>query len=240
MAVEQRRACGFRKQGAMYLVSGGLGAPCCKLPLPLHICPTCNGGVKQTRGWQWIDPRPWLKGDCTEGRATYQWPADPSHVAFGCCPAATPDVLGERVGLLWIGAEFYPTPESFAREANTLGVSRRIVAIPRGFKLGESWVFLAHPRVKEVVDPETGDLTWIGGVFRIFKPERIEKIITDEQAKDEAEMKKLADAGITPVIVPKNDRDHQGTVYDRDSEDDPQQNLFTSDGGESRWSETTA
>jgi hypothetical protein len=49
-------------------------------------------------------------------------------------------------------------------------------------------------------------------VFRIFKPERIEKIITETMAKDEAEMNKLADAGITPVIVKDGDRDHEGTV----------------------------
>ena len=49
-------------------------------------------------------------------------------------------------------------------------------------------------------------------MFRIFKPERIEKIITETMAKDEAEMNKLADAGITPVIVKDGDRDHEGTV----------------------------
>jgi hypothetical protein len=210
------------KIGGLYLCSDGLGAPCCKLPILLHVCPTCNGGVKQTRGWQWIDPRPWLKSECT-------------NAGFGC-PAANPEMLGERVGLLWIGEQFYPTPSSFSKEAAEMGVSRRITAIPRGFKVGETWVFVAHPKVKEMVDTETGDVTWIGGVFRIFKPERIEKIITDVEAKDEAEMQKLRDAGITPIIVPAGDKDHTGTVYDKDEESD-QGDLF-SKPKESRWQET--
>jgi hypothetical protein len=40
-----------------------------------------------------------------------------------------------------------------------------------------------------------GDVTWIGGVFRIFKPTKLEKIITQTQSRDESVMKKLADAG---------------------------------------------
>jgi hypothetical protein len=29
----------------------------------------------------------------------------------------------------------------------------------------------------EIVDPVTGDVCWIGSVFHMFKPQRIEKII---------------------------------------------------------------
>src|SRR5215831_19320185 len=45
------------------------------------------------------------------------------------------------------------------------------------------------------------------------QPTRIEKILTASMANDAAEMQKLADAGITPVIVPDDDKDHQGSVY---------------------------
>jgi hypothetical protein len=166
------------------------------LPIDLHVCPTCNGGIKQTRGWQWIDPQPWLTGEC-------------SHVEQSC-PAVDPRGLGNRVGLLWIGAQFYPMPADFIAEAAVMGVSRRITAVPRGFELGKTWVFFAHPKIKQTTN---GD--WIGGVFRVFKPDRIEKIVTETQAEDTASMEKLADAGITPVIVPDDDRDHQGTVYDK-------------------------
>lgn len=204
MATEARRACGYRKVGGLYLVSEGAGAPCCKMPIFLHVCPTCNQGIKQTRGWQWIDPRPWLTGPCMFDSLN--------------CPAAQPERLGNRVGLLWIGAQFYPTPMSFAIEAEKMGISRRILTVPRGFKIGESWVFLAHPKVVQRTDEETGKTEFQGGVFRIFKPQRIEKIVTQSQSENEAEMEKLVKAGITPVVVPDNDRDHQGTVYDDEEE----------------------
>lgn len=204
MAIEQRRKCGYRKVGGLYLVSNGEGAPCCKMPILLKVCPTCNGGVKQTRGWSWIDPRPWLKGECTgwDGKRTIYtdkrlW-----------CPCAHPDELGPRVGLLWIGVQFYPSPEDFAKEAKEMGICRRITAVPRGFVVGEHWVFLAHPHVR--VEGED----WVGGVFRVFKPDRIEKIVTETMAKDDAEMAKLKLQRITPVIVPDDDKDHQGTVYE--------------------------
>ena len=95
-----------------------------------------------------------------------------------------------------------------------MGISRRIPAVPRDFELGKTFVFLAHPKVRESANGE-----WIGGVFRIFKPDRIEKIITATQAQDETEMNRLVEAGITPVIVLDDDRDHQGTVYDKPGAD---------------------
>src|SRR5215472_6901615 len=204
MAREARRACGYRKVGGLYLCASGDGLPCCKMPIILHVCPTCNGGIKQTRGWQWIDPKPWIAGACKQG----------IYGPLSGCPLATGEGLGDKVGLIWVGEAFYKTPGAFSAEANAMGISRRIQAIPRGFKLGESWVFLAHPKVKQLVDAETGEATWLGGVFRVFKPERIEKIVTQSQSEDADEMAKLAEAGITPVVVADDDRDHQGSVYD--------------------------
>jgi len=206
MSVERRRACGYRKVGGLYLVSGGPAMPCCKLPIILHVCPTCHGGIKQARGWQWIDPRPFLAGDCTGTMS-------------GTCPAATAnqEVLGERVGLIWIGTAFYPSPTAFIEEARSMGISRRITAVPRNFRLGKTWVFLAHPKVRQVIN-EAGKAEWQAGVFRMFKPERIEKIITESQLDDEREMAKLREAGITPVAVPDDDADHRGSVYDDTSE----------------------
>lgn len=196
MAVEAKRGCGYRKVGGIYLVGEGEGIPCCKLPIRLHICPTCAQGVKQTRGWTWIDPRPWLAGDC-------------SSIYRSICPAAQPDKLGEKVGLLWIGTAFYKTPEDFMQEAAQQGISRRIIAVPRGFKASEHYVFFAHPKVFKVVNDND---EWQPGIFRIFKPTRIEKIVTETMARDQDAMDKLAKQGITPVIVPDNDRDHQGSV----------------------------
>src|SRR5262252_7875702 len=103
MAVETRRGCGHRKTGGLYLMGGKLSAPCCKLPIPLDVCPTCGAGVKQSRGWTWINPKPFLDAKvCTEIGFVKQRPL---------CPAARPGLLGDRVGLIWIGAQFYPTAE---------------------------------------------------------------------------------------------------------------------------------
>ena len=214
MAVEAKRGCGYRKVGGLYLVGEGSGMACCKMPIVLHVCPTCNQGIKQTRGWSWVDPRPWLKGACTSQARAF-------------CPGANPEALGEKVGLIWVGETFYPTPEDFAREANQLGISRRIKVIPRGFHVGEHWVFVAHPKAVKSLNAGTGEEELLPAVFRIFKPSRIEKIITRTMSENADLMADLAERGITPVIVPDNDRDHQGSVYDDEATDLPAQMVMT-------------
>lgn len=209
MAIEPCRGCGYRKIGALYLVGPRSGMGCCKLPIELHVCPTCNNGIKQSRNWQWIDPRPWLGSDCKLPREQAR------------CPAARPETLGERVGLIWIGEQFYPTAESFIAEADALGISRRIKVIPRGFRLGEHWVFLAHPKAI-IVEGE-----YRPGIFRLFKPVAIEKLVTETQSRDEEEMEKLQKMGVTPVIVPDDDRDHRGSIWDKREEQEQEQARFT-------------
>lgn len=195
MAIEPRRGCGYRKFGGLYLIGAGQGETCCKLPIPLHICPSCNQGIKQSRGWQWIAPQAWLRDPCTAKQPSF-------------CPAASPDEFGARVGLLWVGEKFYARAQDFLEEASRLGISKRIAAVPRDFKLGETWVFLAHPKVV-TTDDGVGP-----GIFRVFKPTAIEKIVTATQANDEAAMTELRKQHITPVVVPDNDPDHQGSCYD--------------------------
>src|SRR5260221_8413776 len=244
MAVEKRRGCGYRKMGGLYLVSGKLGAPCCRLPLPLHVCPTCSQGIKQARGWAWIDP---VKLFGSENSP----PTCFGSAIWAACPLG--DVggkIGNAAGLLWIGGKFSPTPESFAQEAAALGVSRRIGAVPRGFVVGNTWVFLAHAKAC-LADRPCADGEDSPGVFRVFLPERIEKIVKlsefniiaaiqarkgsvialDLNAESFAEFLPLTPAevlrvvesfnsdtrrGITWVPVPDDDPDHQGTVHDDD------------------------
>jgi len=210
MAVESRRGCGYRKVGGLYLVADGSGSSCCRLPIELNICPCCSGGIKQSRGWTWINPVLMFgenyKPNCNG------------------CPAGNPAMLGEKAGLLWVGEQFYKNAGEFNTEANELGISRRIAAIPRDFKLGETWVLLAHPKaVKVEVKSENQLIPTIEyrpGVFRIFKPSRLEKIITESMAADKDEMARLEKAGITPVIVPDDDKDHMGSVYDKSEVED--------------------
>jgi hypothetical protein len=231
MATEARRRCGYRKVGGIYLVAPGTGVPCDRLPKTLTVCPCCNQGIKQARGWTWVDVGLLFGGaheDCTD-----------RHL----CPLChAPDKIG-RAGLLWIGERFYPTPADFIAESETLGISRRIGVIPRGFKLGETWVLFAHSkgatcpdcfggglfRGASKEDPYTaaedsGKCSTCKGsgklpaIFRAFQPRSIEVIITETQSRDEAYMADLAKRGFTPVIVPDNDRDHQGSVYDDEPE----------------------
>jgi hypothetical protein len=199
VAVEPKRGCGYRKAGGTYLVGKSGGLACCRMPILLHVCPTCNHGIKQSRGWTWIDPRPFLVNapECVLQRGGIPF-----------CPAATGFDFGKKVGLIWIGEQFYPTPEHFMAEAKMLGISRRVAALPRGVVIGESWVWLAH---KKAV---LRDGQHLPGVFYLWKPEGIERIVTATQAKDEGEMKLLTDRGITPFVVPDNDPDHVGDVYD--------------------------
>lgn len=225
MAVEARRGCGYRKVGGLYLVGPGGGCECDRLPFPVKTCPCCGQGIKQARGWTWIDLPLLTGGNHAACRDT-----------FACPLCMAVEQIG-RAGLVWIGARFYPTPGDFAAEVAEMGISRRIAAVPRGFKLGETWVLLAHPRGMTCPQCLGGGLAKgdqghlpcehcensgkLPAIFRVFQPTAIEKILTESQAKDAAAVEELRKQGITPVIVPDNDRDHQGTVYDDPNEDEP-------------------
>ena len=185
---EKPRGCGRRKPGGLYLVAPGEGEPCCKLPLKLDVCPTCHAGIKPARGWTWID------GDAFLGGITCQNP-----YREDTCPAAQP--MG-MVGLLWVGEKFYPTPDDFSREALEMGISRRISALPKGFKLGETWVFLAHRKgISMCLEAEDGtqEEVFYPAIFRIFKPTAVEYVVRGDETPEELE--KLIDRGITPVKV---------------------------------------
>lgn len=193
VSVERARDCGYRKPAkdgvGIYLVGDGLGAPCGLLPYPLDVCPCCGAGVKQTRGWTWVTPQLLFKGDVLNklagierecdlsGRRSRSLPIDGGNAATACpsCPIGNPPP--GLHGMLWIGGKFYETPDEFTREAGAQGVSRKIKAVPKGFKLGETWVLLAH--LKTVRNPETGKREF-PGVFSMFKPRGIDLVIADE------------------------------------------------------------
>lgn len=193
MAVESKRGCGYRKVGGLYLVDDGAGQPCCKLPLELSICPCCGNGIKQTRGWTWIDAAKMFAGG-------ERCQADIlSRVA---CPAANPAVMG-RVGLLWIGEKFYPRPVDFLNEAAAQGISRRLSAVPREFKAGETWVLFAHP--KAIQKPRTVANEGDGWVIKRADGETEEDLCwhdSDPEAQRLAEEKAAALDLSDPIYVP--------------------------------------
>lgn len=165
--------------------------PCGKLPLPLTICPTCSHGIKPSRSWTWID--------IDELTKDVECPIAVFSSDGNCyCPLNTK--LG-RIGLLFIGEKFYHSPEEYNNEANYQGISRRIKFVPRDFKLG-MWVALAHRKAivkKEVDDNGKVNEVYTSAIFRVFKPTRIEYILSGNETDDEIDA--LVERGLTPVIV---------------------------------------
>ena len=244
MAVEAKRGCGFRKVGGLYLVSGGGGQDCDRIPIQLDVCPVCSHGFKQSRGWTWTDLAGLVGGDHL---VTYtdEYPAPCSCVAN--CPVCHQVKKMGKAGLMWIGEKFYKTPEDFMAEGISLGFSRRIHAVPRNFKVGETWVLLAHPKVMKCKACNGAGITEdqfmmhasnslpegkpvpkckkcegsgkLPAIFTVWRPSRIEKIMPESKRHGQ-EHSDLITRGITPVFVPDDDKDHQGSVFDKAEEEE--------------------
>jgi len=165
MAVEAVRGCGYRKVGGLYLCGEGLSMVCDRLPYELKVCPVCGSGVKFSRGFAWLN---WLK--YAGGHE------EPCHDVGNKCPVCHPLTVDQPYGLLWVGESFY-TPESFIQEVLQMGVSRRIAAIPKNLKLGETWILFAHIRACGEKRDEAGKVEGIPGVFYAFRPQRLELLI---------------------------------------------------------------
>lgn len=233
MAVEAKRGCGFRKVGGIYMVGGGIGIPCDRLPFELTVCSCCGQGIKQARGWTWVDVAKLFQGPHVIEKTPN---GDPCECSSACPLCRHPETMG-RAGLLWVGEKFYKTPGQFVKEGVELGFSRRIKAVPQGFKIGETWVLLAHAKavLDAEVDPEllanlkdkiaSGEIPQEfaeqaslksiekPGIFYVWLPQRIEKIVL-ESTRNTEEIKALEKRGITPVFVPDDDKDHQGNVHE--------------------------
>ena len=225
MAVEAKRGCGYRKVGGLYMVGGGVGIPCDRLPFELTVCSCCGQGIKQARGWTWVDVAKLFQGAHQINRemvSTYAYLRGAGRTggcgcSSGFCPLCNnPEMMG-KAGLLWIGEKFYKTPDLFVKEGVELGFSRRIKAVPQGFKVGETWVLLAHSKSvrKATADILTGvdKDEYAPGIFYVWLPQRLEKIVL-ESTRGTEEIDALEKRGITPVFVPDGDKDHQGNVHD--------------------------
>ncbi len=227
MAVEAKRGCGYRKVGGTYLVGGGIGAPCDRLPFALEVCPCCNAGFKPSLGWTWIRPGLLFQGPHIFEIGEYPDPASEAILCSeaedsSCWLCANPGKF-ERAGLIWIGERFYKSPSDFIKEGVELGFSRRIKAVPQKFKVGETPIFLAHKKAVPVPVQNTADYL-IGtiekpGIFYVWIPQFVEKIFKESDRESDV-VKDAVKGGIRPVFVPDNYKDHQGTLYDKDEEHD--------------------
>lgn len=191
-SVESRRGCGYRKPGGLYLVSGLYGRYCGMLPIEMSVCPTCRHGIKPARGWTWINLTEFATGTCKK------------EDGCGDCPIA--DAKIQEVGLIWVGEKFYPSTQMFSREADAMGISRRISAIPRKFKLGETWVALGHRKAIAGEFKLEEEQTFKPGIFHLFQPARIEYVVKDSDSTEKLES--LEKRGITLIkVVPKEEKE---------------------------------
>lgn len=214
MAVEQRRGCGFRVVGGLYLCGEYISSPCDRMPFPLTVCPVCGQGIKVGRGFTEINPYPlWgIHQDCK----------DLHRPCFLCDPK------DELAYIMLVGAGNYKTPHDFMDEARQMGISKRIPFIPKGLELGKTVLYLAHPKACEVKvaaavqqamsilegeetqQPkllETDRVEKKLGIFCAFIPKRVEKLVWESELTDKkrAELEKR---DITPVPIPDGDSDH--------------------------------
>jgi hypothetical protein len=201
---ESRRGCGFRKPGGIYLIGPPEGRPCCKLPFPLTVCPTCGSGIHVSRSWTWVDADKLFDIIDDDHNHLSGCLQPPEIRLFNPCPLASH--IG-KAGLLWIGEAYYKTPEGFLLEARNMGISRRIPAVPKGFKLGETWVLLAHRKGIQKEEPIDSGLlggtgtqvSWTPAIFSIFKPTAMEYVIKGGETEEELE--RLVKRGLTPVEI---------------------------------------
>jgi len=192
MAVELRRGCGYRKVGGLYLVSDGACVSCDRLPIEVGACPVCGEGIHFPRAPKLVNPVK-LFGDhenCED------------KVPEACSVCRPRD---EVAYLLGVGEKHY-TIKGFMFEAERMGVSKRVAAIPKKMELGKTWVFLVHPKAVRTKD-EKGKRVFKMGVFSAFVPKRIEMPVWESELtkKKRAELEKR---GITPVSIPDGDEDH--------------------------------
>lgn len=158
--IEKERGCGYRKPGGLYFVCDGPGKACGRLPIPLTVCPCCTAGIKPSRGFQWVLGSLFMGTTCpTAKQLSANLPCDSCPLFF-----LKPDA---KFGLMWVGEKYYPTPADFVKEGDLQGISKRIPQIPKDFKVGESWIMLAHRKAitETATTQENEEIKYVAGVI---------------------------------------------------------------------------
>jgi len=147
------------------------------------------------------------------------------------CPLNDEGDLGERAGLMWVGGSYYPTPESWIAEGKKMGFSRRVSGVPRGFKLGETWVLTAHrkvpigiegddgvvyPHMRDIPDGVTAVITKLGpAIFHVWKPTRVDYVVKGTETEEELDA--IEARGLTLVNVVRAGQEELQEVSDEES-----------------------
>lgn len=216
---EQSRGCGFRSEGGFYLRCEGKGIHCGFLPINLPEKPAIPAGKKsdkeQKKYFQPSRGPRWVKvGDIIPESHDCNLPNNP-FIEGGCQGCWVRSIDRDMDALLiWVGMSYYKTTSLFDKEAGRVGISRKIPPhiIPR-IKVGKTPVFLAHREGSNILNTQTGEVTTIRQVFRIFIPSVIEHVVKpnilklDKRTKAYKEyvayLDELEAQGITLVQVEK-------------------------------------
>ena len=206
MAAEEKRGCGYRKVGGIYLVGGFRGVPCDRIPFPLKSCPSCGSGIHFTRALTEINPLklfglhddlgpikdhfdqyPGLQA-LVEATGGFKQCKDPERPCFLCDPKEDPGYI------MFVGEKFYPTPDHFMEEARRLGISKRLPNdnLPKNLVLGQTVIYLAHSKACVVREKDEGQ----NGKLALFPEE------SDQQKLVRAEEVKYQ-LGIFTAFVPR-------------------------------------
>lgn len=186
ISIENKRWCGYRSPSAggvgIYLIGPGNFDPCERLPFPLETCACCGGGIKHSRGYTWIDPSrlfdPWVAPrPCAQLFGNQ--PEEDEHDHNRCFMCNPLENAGDKAGLIWVGEKFYRTPFDFIVEAQEMGISRKIGAMPLGFEVGKTVIYLAHRKTSIRFNEESRQNEWVQGVFCTFRPIRVDLVIDD-------------------------------------------------------------
>lgn len=223
---EFERGCGYRKVGGVYLVCDGASFTCDGLPVEMVPCHCCEFSVSQARSMQPI-PAGYMtylmrNHKCTEEKGFpcpicfYAETYPKAKAVIVELPSDSPERLKLEAELpkvfylMFVSKEFY-TPESFMEEARLLGVSKRVApnSLPKGFKVGRDWVFLAHgtvpfPAIDKSGQVLKGERRYATGIFYAFRPSRLELVLYKGDVDDQ----RIADyeeAGYTVVLLEKTD-----------------------------------
>lgn len=186
----EKRECGLRKPGGFYFV-GDVPEDDMNGWLP-RAC-RCSCDIKFLKGSRNVqkfvpyDAYPELRPESKDPRKFA--PFQPEEVVW----------------VVTIGVQHYPTVESYINEAKRQGISRYVKEIPRGFKIGTSWVFLLHPNAfqREVILGDgmfaTQKVVKEPGIIAVFKPTAIQYVVTGDETDEY--LLSLASRGVTPVKV---------------------------------------
>ena len=177
--VEGPRGCGHRKPGGFYLVADGKGRSCECLPMPVPST------INTSRGPQWR----------TLGEFTG------TGLSRKSCQGAKPCWLRKtptptEVMLNFVGMGYYRRTEQFMREAERMGISRRIPGnMIWRVEVGKTIILLAHREASNVIGPDGPEA--VRQVFAAFIPQRVEYIVTGQE--DEAYLDLLEQRGVTLI-----------------------------------------